>query len=215
MRHYVLTTSRRGPEYPLDANARRIALCRGITARSLAAQDCEFTWIVYVHPEDPLLDERLDAFCSAGHPVVAVGDNVDVASVIDWSDDVLSTRVDDDDGWAVNAFARLHHALRRRPSARTGFMFPVGYRVNDGLCERIVHRRNAWSSLFAPRGDQAHIRMVKHNHIYRFATVRSIDMDPAWLWVRHQDAETRFRRANEPITPALRAIYPVDWSLIS
>ena len=213
MKHYVLTTSRRGPEYPLDANARRIALCRGITARSLAAQDGDFTWIVYVHPDDPLLEERLDAFRSAGRPVATVANNADVARVIDWSDDVLTTRVDDDDGWAGNAFLRLYGAIGRTRQ-RTGFMFPVGYRINEGLCERIVHRRNAWSSLFAPRGDQTHIRMVKHNHIHDFVRVQNIDMDPAWLWVRHQDANSLFRRANQPITPALRAMYPVDWELL-
>lgn len=213
-RHYVLTRAHRGPDYPLDANRRRVELLRGITARSLAAQGTDWIWLVYVNPDDPLLDERMEAFWSAGVPVVTLSSDADVDAAIDWSEPVLTTRIDDDDAFAGDAFDRLHLAasnLRRR----TALVFPVGYRINDGLSERIHHGRNAWSSIYAPASDRVHIRQVVHPRIAMLAPITFVDQDPAWLWVRHQDAESGFRRADQPITPQLRALYPVDWDLLA
>jgi hypothetical protein len=212
--HYVLTRSYRSPAYPLDANARRVELLRRITARSLAAQDGDWTWLAFVDRADPLLDERLDAFHSAGRPVISCTTLAEAEAAIDWSGPVLTTRIDDDDGFSIDAFRRLYAAaspLRQR----TVLVFPVGHRINNGLSERIVHIRNAWSSLYAPAGDRAHIRMVAHPQIARLAPVRFLDKAPAWLWVRHQDAQSGFRRARDLITPELRAIYPVDWDLLA
>lgn len=210
-RHYVLTRAYRGPDYPLDANARRIELLRGITARSLAAQGTDWTWLVWVHSGDPLREERLDAFRSAGQPVIPI--EGDAADYIDWSGPVLTTRIDDDDAFAGDAFARLHRAVAPLHQ-RTVLMFPVGYRINEGLSERIIHIRNAWSSLYAPAGDRAHIRQVVHPQVRKLGPMRWVDRDPAWLWVRHQDAESGFRRAHDLITPQLRALYPIDWTLL-
>jgi len=214
LRHYLMTRSYRGPDYPLDANARRIGLLRGITARSLAAQDGDWTWLAFVAPDDPLREDRLDAFRSAGHTVIPVTSTAEAETAIDWSGPVLTTRIDDDDGFSADAFARLYAAaspLRKR----TALVFPVGYRINDGLAERIVHIRNAWSSLYVPEGDRAHVKQAVHPQIARLAPVRFLDKAPAWLWVRHQDAQSRFRRAHDLITPKLRATFPVDWDLLS
>jgi hypothetical protein len=214
MKHYLMTASHRSPDYPLDANRRRIELCRRVTARSLADQDGEWTWLVYVHPEDPLLDERLDAFRSAGHPVVAMPTGVDPLDVIDWSGDVLTTRIDDDDAFARGAFRRLYRAAGQAVR-RTVFMLPVGYRVNEGRSIFIAHApHNAWSSLYAPRGDRAHIRLEQHHHVDRLAPVLMVDHKPAFLWVRHQDTATPFRSTREPLTDEVRGLYDVDWGLI-
>lgn len=214
MNHYVLTRAHRGPEYPLDANRRRVDMMRRITARSLAVQGTDWTWLVYVHPEDPLREERLDAFRSAGAPVIPLASDTEVDAAIDWSQAVLTTRIDDDDAFAGDAFERLHHAASRA-RRRVALVFPVGYRINEGLSERIVHGRNAWSSIFAPAGDHAHVRQVVHPRISSLAPVFAVDHRPAWLWVRHQDAESGFRRADQPITPELRALFPVDWDLLA
>lgn len=212
MNHYILTRAYRGPDYPLDASRRRIELLRGITAQSLAAQDTDWTWLVYVNPNDPLLAERMDAFRSAGHPVWAI-ETGDALDYIDWSDAVLTTRIDDDDAFTGDAFRRLYHAASRLRN-RAVLMFPVGYRINEGLSERIFHTRNAWSSLYVPHGDRGHIRQATHPQVERLAKVRWADRDPAWLWVRHQDAESGFRRAHDVITPELRDLYPIDWALL-
>lgn len=209
MRHYVLTRSHRGPDYPLDANRRRIELLRRVTAASLSVQSTKWTWIVYINPADPLLDERLDAFASAGAPVFPITHTGE--EPIDWSDDVLTTRIDDDDAFSRDAFRRLSGAVRPK---RRVLMFPCGYRYHAGLVEPIVHRRNAWSSLFAPRGDQVHIRMAVHPKVNRLAPTQMLDNEPAWLWVRHPDAETLFRRATDPLTDEVKALYHVDWEYL-
>jgi hypothetical protein len=209
--HYVLTPASRGPDYPLEANRRRIDILRGVTARSLAAQVGDWTWIAYVHPDDPLREERLDAFRSAGHPVIPIVD--DPSPVIDWSGDVLTTRIDDDDAFAVGAFERLIHAAERTRS-RTALLFPHGHRVYAGKVDEIRHGRNAWSSVFAPLGDRTHVRLVQHQRIAQLAPIRHIDQAPAWLWVRHQDTNSGFKRAEMPLTPAVRDLYPVDWGLL-
>jgi hypothetical protein len=214
VRHYVLTRAHRGPDYPLDANRRRIELLRGITARSLAAQGTDWTWLVYVHPDDPLREERLDAFRSAGAPVVPLASAEEVDAAIDWSEPVLTTRIDDDDAFAGDAFQRLHRAAGRL-RRRTVLVFPNGVRTNEGLCQPIIHMRNAWSSCFAPAGDHAHIRQVVHPKISALAPIVFVDHKPAWLWVRHQDAESGFRRATDFIDDQMRALFPVDWDLLA
>lgn len=211
MRHYVLTRAYRSPAYPIEANRRRIEITRRVTARSLSCQGTEWTWLVYIDPTDPLLDERLEAFRSAGMPVVPVAGPVQ--EYIDWSGSVLTTRVDDDDAFARDAFRRMHGAIRKR-TPRTVLMFPEGHRVNAGMMQPIRHRRNAWSSLYAPAGDEVHIRQRAHPQVERIAPIRVVDRRPAWLWVRHQDAETGFRRAHHTLTDEVRALYDVDWPFV-
>ena len=209
-----MTAAYRGPDYPPDANARRIALLRGITARSLAAQPPGWTWIVYVHPDDPLRDERLDAFRSAGAPVIPVGNNGEAEAVIDWSGPVLTTRIDDDDAFAVDAFDRLYAAAAKTRSV-TALIFPVGYHVRDGRAALNRHLRNAWSSLYAPAGVREHIRRHQHQRVPGAYPVHLIDEEPAWLRVSHQDNNhpTSHRPARR-ITPEVRALFPIDWSAL-
>jgi hypothetical protein len=59
-----------GPGWDLEANARRLAITRGITVASLAAQTLR-TWelVVLLDDEDPLRAERLAAFEASGVPV--------------------------------------------------------------------------------------------------------------------------------------------------
>jgi hypothetical protein len=107
MRHYLLTRSAYAPDVPLEVNRKRLALTRGVLARSLAAQTFrDVTWVVMVDEADPLYDERVDALRSAGLPLILAhpGDIVrnDVhdlpwgpwAQNLDWSGPVLTTRID-------------------------------------------------------------------------------------------------------------------------
>lgn len=207
--HYVLTRAYRGPDYPLAANRRRIEILRRVTARSLAAQGTDWEWIVYINRADPLLAERMAAFASAGvpvHPITSVGEEP-----IDWSGPVLTTRIDDDDAFAADAFRRLRRAVMKR---RAVLVFPEGHRVNEGKVEPITHRRNAWASLYAPAGDVVHVRYKAHGLLSMLAPVTFVDHKPAWLWVRHSDAETAFRHADQPITDDVRNRYDVDWPFL-
>ena len=176
-------------------------------------QGGDWTWLVYLDASDPLLNDRLYAFASAGAPVVPVFLGERVEDAIDWSGPVLTTRIDDDDAFAVDAFARLRVAAGKC-DARTGLVFPRGHRVNDRKIMLVRHGRNAWASLYAPAGDRTHVRAIQHLHLRDIAPIIYIDEQPSWLWVRHQDAETGFRRANRPITRAVRRRYAVDWEFV-
>lgn len=214
MKHYVLTPSYRGPEYPIEANRRRLAILRGITARSLATQGTDWTWLVYVQRDDPLLEERLDAFRSAGAPVIPMYD-FGPESVIDWSGPVLTTRIDDDDAFVRGAFLELHRTLRQSPpTGREAIIFPHGYRVNEGRYIPVTNRKNAWVSLYAPKGDRIHVREVQHRRVWTLAPVRFLERRRAFLWVRHPDTLTAFRGTKYPLTPQIMAQFDVDWSLV-
>jgi hypothetical protein len=213
MRHYILTPSSRGPDYPLDANRRRLAILRGVTARSLASQEGDWTWIVYVDPDDPLREERLDAFRSAGRPVIPVHGSP--VPAMQWDEPVLTTRIDDDDAFSRDAFRRIYRCVETLSRFdRAVLMLPRGFRVNGSLSVPVVNYRNAWSSLYAPTGDVAHIRMVQHRRVHELAPVRVIDTAPAYLWVRHPDTLTPFRSARDPLNSRVRDLYDVDWPLI-
>lgn len=212
MKHYVLTRSYRGPDYPLEANRRRIEITRRITAPSMAVQGGKWTWLVYIDPADPLLRQRLDAFASAGVPVIPVPTTERVEDYIDWSGPVLTTRIDDDDAFARDAFDRLRAALR--PKHRRSYIFPWGHRVSNGRVKHLHHYRNAWCSLLAPKGDRTHVRQIQHLRIGQLARRAFLDDAPAFLWVRHQDSETGFRSADDEITDDIRARYAVDWPFL-
>lgn len=74
MNHYVLTRAVYDPElWDEAANRRRFELMRGITARSLAAQEITpepFEWVVQVHPGDPLLNHRRRVVESVGGRII-------------------------------------------------------------------------------------------------------------------------------------------------
>jgi len=211
VKHYLLTTSHRGPDYPLDANRRRIELLRRVTVPTLAVQGTEWTWIVVVNTDDPLLIERLDAFRSAGSHVIPTRD---IASVIDWSGPVLTTRIDDDDGFAPDAFQRLHRRLTNPPTEPRVLMFPFGYRTYQGRYDTIRHRKNAWCSVYSPPGYRVHAKSVQHQRMHSLAPVVEVDTKPAWLWVRHPDTNSGIKHAERPLIEKVRTMFPVDWDLI-
>lgn len=216
IRHYLMTTSHRGPDYPLDANARRVELCRRVTVPSLAAQGGDWTWIVYVHPADPFRAERLAAFREAGHPVIAVEDNAGAEIAIDWSGPVLTTRIDDDDAFALGAFDRLRAALAEPPTAPTALVFPDGHHVRDGRSAPNSHLRNAWSSVYSPLGFREHVRLHQHQRIPAAYPTVYLAGGPAWLRVSHADnGRPTSHRPHRPVTRAVRALFAVDWDLLA
>lgn len=212
MKHYVLTRSYRSPDYPLEANRRRIEVTRRITVPSMSVQGGNWEWIVYVDQTDPLLDERLRVFEGAGVPVIPVYIGQDVMDVIDWSGPVLTTRIDDDDAFARDAFNRLRAAVK--DNRRRSYVFPYGHRVSAGRVRFLHHLRNAWCSVLAPAGERIHVRQIQHLRIRELAPRVLLDPAPAFLWVRHQDAETGFRQAENEITDEVRAPYEVDWDFL-
>ena len=67
MIHSLLTIAVYLPETPIEVNRRRLEMTRSVTATSIRSQTHrDFTWVVAVHPDDPLLDDRRDVFSNAG-----------------------------------------------------------------------------------------------------------------------------------------------------
>lgn len=197
-------------------------MTRGVTARSLRPQT-GFEWLVLLHPADPLLDERRAVFSGArflyldahGTPaqVAAAGYRADWAGAIGNRDEAVAmTRLDDDDGFAPWAMAGIQRAARTL-TQRTALMFPHGIRVWEGRWTVVRHHSNAMQTLVTPPGDSMTVYDYLHRHVRKAAPVRMIDSRPAWLWSRHPDTISGWRVAERPLTPDVRALFDVDWSL--
>lgn len=262
VRHYVLTRSAYGPEWNENANRRRLTMTRAVTARLMAQQTTkDWTWIVAVHPADPLLEERLDVFRSAGVEVRPIMWEPTILAPAPWDGNgprttpvqkaaataykapwraqmdpgsVLQTRIDDDDGFAPDALARLQRAARELTS-RHVLMLPEGFRVASGRFVRVYQPNNAMHSLFTPENDPLCIYDYGHMQTWsgghsdlppRVRPPRSrpnpkapapvvfVDDQPGWLWVRHRDTISGHHKAWLPISSSLKRMFPIDWSVL-
>lgn len=262
MTHYVLTRSAYGPEWSQEANARRLAITRAVTVRLMAAQTTkDWAWVVAVHPDDPLLRERLDAFGTAGVPVHPIRWQPANLAPAPWDSNgprtttvqqaaataykapwrsvmepgpTLQTRIDDDDGFAIDGLERYQRAAKGLTSRRV-LMLPEGYRTFAGKYVRVYQANNAMHSLFTPAGDDLCVYDYGHMQTYSGghqdlgpaqrprrlgpnpkapAPIIFVDTEPAWLWVRHRDTISGHQKAWMPITPGLRRLFPIDWSAL-
>ncbi len=234
MRHYVLTRSSYGPDFPIEANRRRLDMLRGICARSLARQTfTDWTWLVLVDPEDPLLREREAVIRSVGRPVI-IGHDPNMATAgladrpqarwgdfIDWGPTVLTTRHDDDDALSPGALAVVRANADRWRGGRVIWSLPAGYRVAAGRANLVYFPQTMFVTLQAPPGDRVTVMERSHRELRAIAPVMVAHRRPAWLWVRHAEARSaagaRSRLGREsmaPITERLRASFDVDWDLI-
>lgn len=239
MRHYVLTRSAYGPAWDRAANRRRLDITRAVTVRlMLAQQPCDWTWIVLLDERDPFLAERRALYASAAPAFVPIvwspPEDPAIAALevrrqraaaaeykapwraaIGPSDDlILTTRLDDDDGLAPDALVR-YQAAARGLRRRTVLMLPNGFRVWAGSFSTVRHDRNAMHTLVAPPGDELLVYDYGHTTVRAVAPVVEVDARTGWLWVRHRDTISGWRRADRRITPAVRRLFPIDWDVLS
>jgi glycosyltransferase involved in cell wall biosynthesis len=254
VRHFVLTRSSYGPGWDPEANRRRLAITRGITVRSLAAQtNRDWELVVLLDDDDPLRAERLRVFEGTAVPVrvicwqgqatafapwdkrarfyagqhadefearfwkdkvAATAYRVDWAGAIDSADgDVIMGRLDDDDALAPTVLERVRAAAEGQ-TRRVALMHPNGFRVWRGRYSRVRHETNAMHSLFTPTGDAMTVYDYGHRRVADAAPVVMVDELPAWLWVRHRDTISGWKKGERPISSGLRRIFPVDWPLL-
>ena len=238
MRHYVLTRAAYAPTMRLRDNRARLDFLRGTAAASLRAQRTrDLTWLVLVDPADPLLAERTAVVESAGLPcIVAPAGKMERTGIHDrpwgpwsehiaWGDTILTTRLDDDDALAPFALARVQRAAAAvdEPVVWT---LPVGYRIVGRRAFRIVWPLAQFGTLQSPPGRRLTIFDKSHQLAGDLAPLRAATNDPAWLWIRHRLTRSRLdvgqqtklngrsEGRGKPITPELRAWFPVDWPLI-
>jgi hypothetical protein len=232
-----LTRSAYGPEWSVEANRRRLEITRAVTAASLAAQTVDWTWLVVLDERDPLLEERRSAFGDCipilwrppDNPQAATWDRhgqsarkvqriAAEAYRAPWrahipDGPVLMTRLDDDDALAPDALARYQHAARNA-RRRMVFMLPQGVRVWKGRYEVVRHTTNAMHTLFAPNGDDMTVYDYGHRKVAKVAPVVMVDQAWGWLWVRHRDTISGWKRATEPVTDYVRGMFPIDWTVL-
>lgn len=222
MRHYLLTRSVYGPSWDLEANKRRLAMTEGVTVRSLASQG-GFEWIVLVHPRDPLLPQRMRAFGDAQFLFLEADDAPSTVAFAayraPWADAigdrgelVAMTRLDDDDAFAPWAMERIQ-TMATKVKRRTALVFPRGIRVWDGGFTLVRHTSNAMQTLVTPPGDTLTVYDYGHREVRKHAPVLELDNRPAWLWARHQDTISGWRFSDQSLTPKVKALFDVDWSL--
>lgn len=240
----MFTRSAYGPEWTLDKNARRLAITHGITVKMMRLQTVrDWTWVVLVDERDPLRAERIAAFQSADVPVEvivwqrppqlapAAWDHRAIrahkleqiaatAYRADWrgargpgDDQVLMTRLDDDDALAATTLARVQKAAAKI-DGRAVLMHPFGYRVWKRRASLVRHDANAMATLVTPPGDDATVYDYGHTVARRFAKIVVVDEEPAWLWARHRDTISGWKRAEHQFDRQIRTLFPVDWTVL-
>lgn len=239
MRHYVLTRSAYGPAWSLDANRRRLSVTRAVTARLMAEQtDRDWTWIVLLDSRDALLDERLALYSKTAPAFVPMlwtppsdpqparwdrhGDETNNVQRIaaeayraPWRESMddgpaMMVRLDDDDGLAPDAIAR-YRAAAAFVRERTILMLPTGIRVWRGRYSAVRHERNAMHALVVPAGDPKCVYDYGHAKCHKAAPIVMVDQSWGWIWVRHQDTISGWKRAERRLTPQVVAAFPIDW----
>ena len=235
MNHYLLTRAVYSPAaWPPEANRRRLDLFRGVTVASLAAQTTkDWTWLLAVHPEDPLLLDRLVYAREAGVPVrtlpvptvpthrpqaALLAYQAAWTTAMDLAAPRLMTRLDDDDAFTPDAFARLHSAVAHQPGRvrRLAWMFPVGVRVCGSRYAVVHHHSNAMHTLQVPAGDEWTVYTYRHRVVAEHVPVKEVDQRPAWLWLRHPDTLSGWKRAHRGLNATVQRLFPaVDWDLLA
>ncbi len=224
MRHYILTRSAYGPSWDVEANRRRLEMTKATTIRSLADQH-GFRWLVLLHRDDALLTERQKAFGAIGAEFLYL-DSLGTPAEVAWAgyraewavaigprdDWVAMTRLDDDDALAPWAVARIQ-AKAAEVTRRAALVFPLGIRVWNGAYTLVRHDSNAMHTLVTPPGDALTVYDYGHRDVRQHAPTRMIDNRPAWLWSRHPDTISGWRIAGRALSPEIRALFDVDWSI--
>lgn len=236
MRHFLFTRMVYPPSrWPIEANRRRLAIFRGITVRTLRASAYrQWRWVVMTHPDDPLRSERerlVKDVCPTAIILSYTGPVPNETPALlrgiahaGWraatrsiGDAVLTTRIDDDDGFTPDALSRIRSAVDACPekTKRRAWVLPHGYRVWRGRSTFVRHETNAWSSVLSPPGDPFVIFDTNHNKIQDVAPVSFVDDRPGWLWVRHEDTISGTRTADQPIDDKVRRLFPIEWNLLA
>jgi len=238
-----MTRSSYGPEWPLEANQRRLDITRGVTARLMKIQTVrDWEWVVLMDRRDELLEERREVFAAAAPRlrVILWAPESSEVTAAPWDkhgaraglrdkvaatayrhpgwleatsprDGVtLMTRLDDDDGLAPDALERMRRHGGALPAA---VVLPSGVRVWDGWETRVVHDRNAMHTLAVGPGSNLTVYSYGHMSLGRFRVVKP-DHRIGWLWVRHADTLSGWKKADAPISARTRHVFPVDWSVL-
>lgn len=224
MIHQVLTRSCHGPDESLEHNRHRLELTKAITIPSLLGQTADdWTWVVAVHCDDPLLTERLEAIAQVpnsqpmellppkgwpahNHKAIKAAARVFQGSK---AGHTLTSILDDDDFLMPDLLESVQQAFK--PGPRTAYIHREGAILIDGKGYRYTHQTPMFQTLASPPGDNFTCYDYGHNKVHRVADIHPLETpNPAWVWVRHGETwshQTRPGVIGEPISlPA-----HIDW----
>jgi hypothetical protein len=208
---------RRYESKALDAGwlVERFELFERYCLPTVAAQTCQdFVWFIYFDSATPqAFVERAQrartgrdnirlVFCDVyDQELLERGLKKELAPAPQW---LLTTRLDNDDGLRRDFVQRLHESLRF--AEREALNFPNGVVYTGGRAYLYRHESNAFLSLLEPFDGFKTVTFVQHPDMSKFAPVRQIDGDPAWLQVVHRgNISNRVRGRRVSVAKALEA----------
>lgn len=188
-----------------------------------------WTWVVLLDERDPLLEERMALYRASAPAFIPLlrssgADDPSVRAAADYrapwraqlgpaNEQILMTRLDDDDGLAPTALLRYQIAARR-DHRRVALMFPRGIRVWNGRFSLVNHDKNAMHTLVTPPGDELCVYDYGHTKVRKTVPTRTVDTIPGWLWVRHRDTLSGWKQGDRVISPLVRKMFPIDWAAL-
>nr|WP_275940812.1 glycosyltransferase [Nocardioides zeae] len=159
-----------------------------------AQRGAAVTWIVYLDPESPdWLRARIGAWVQRSGLVPVFRSTVsaadlaaDLAAHVDRRHaTLLTTNLDNDDGLAVDAAARLQAAARACPAPRTALYLRHGIVLATPRVHLRSDRRNAFCSVHEPWEGAVTCWADWHNRLQRQMPATVLGGDPGWVQVVH------------------------------
>ena len=98
---------------------------------------------------------------------------------------LLTTRLDNDDGLAVDFVARLQAAVVEGPPRRAAFNLTNGYVFDGRRAYAHAHPSNAFVSLLEPWAEARTVAATVHMHLAAEAPITQVGGPGAWLQVVH------------------------------
>jgi hypothetical protein len=176
--------------YPDEAlSSSRLEIARHTIIPALAFQTAKPTVHVAVHPHDPNLQARLEAFRSTGCEVTFLFRNEWKLYKENWElpdGRKIVSRMDDDDVIARD-YCKEIQAIAPE-SGEWNLVFPVGYVWWRSTAFRLEHPGNQFVTLVTDQQTDPH--QEGHWLYHKNWQTKIVSNAPSWIWVRHGDAST-------------------------
>ena len=170
-------------------SASRLEISRHTIIPALAFQSVKPTVHVTVHPEDPHLEARLEAYRSTGCNIKPLLRTEWKLYKEDWELPVgrkIVSRMDDDDVIACD-YCKEIQAIAPE-SGEWNLSFPVGYVWWRSTAYRLEHQGIQFVTLVTDQMTDPH--QEGHWKYHETWKTKIVSSAPSWIWVRHGDAST-------------------------